>query len=424
MKKIFPEDFLWGTATSAHQVEGNNINSDMWEEEYAEGSPYADKSGDAVDHYRLYREDIKLMASLGLKTYRFSIEWARIEPKAGYYSKSEIEHYRDVLKACHENGITPMVTMHHFTSPRWLMRFGGWSSPNTADRFAKYCEVVFEELGDLIPYALTMNEANLPVMLQELFVNFNFIPPVGIEAKSWTAPEWRESAAKSCSTTIDKYFTFHMASDEASINIIKDAHRKAYVAIKKINPNTKVGLSLALPDIQSIEGGEELAEKTWHKYFKQFIDTVKDDDFFGIQNYTREVYGPSGQVPLAEETEVTECGYEYYPEGLAGAIRRVSRDLNIPIIVTENGIATKDDSRRIEFIKRAIDGVHSCIEEGIDVKGYLYWSTFDNFEWTFGYNMHFGVIDVDRTTQERIVKESAHLLGKITKANGLILGDE
>jgi beta-glucosidase len=419
MIKTFPKNFLWGTATAAHQVEGNNINSDVWAEEYSEGSPYADKSGDAVDHYRLYKDDIKLMAELGFKVYRFSIEWARIEPEAGYYSKSEIEHYRDVLKACHENGITPVVTMHHFTSPRWLMRFGGWSNPETADRFAKYCEVVFKELGDMISYALTMNEVNLPVMLHELFVDFNFIPPVGIEAKSWTAPEWRQSSATACGTTLDNYFTFHMASGEAGINIIKAAHRKAKEVIKRINPNTKIGLTLALPDVQAIEGGEELAEKKWYGYFKQYLDAIAEDDFIGIQNYTREIYGPQGQVPLAEGTEVTECGYEYYPEALAAVIRKVSLDLNIPIIVTENGLATKNDERRVEFIKRAVEGVHSCIEDGIDVQGYFYWSTFDNFEWTFGYNMHFGVIGVDRSTQERIVKDSARVLGEIAKNYGL-----
>jgi beta-glucosidase len=419
MVKTFPEDFLWGTATAAHQVEGNNINTDVWAEEYSVGSPYADKSGDAVDHYRLYREDIELMARLGLKTYRFSMEWARIEPEAGFYSKSEIEHYRDVLKVCHENGIIPMVTMHHFTSPRWLMRVGGWSNPETADRFAKYCEVVFKELGELIPYALTMNEVNLSVMLRELFVNFNFIPPVGIEAKSWTAPEWRESAAKACGTTLDNYFTFHMASDDSSIAIIKDAHRKAREMIKRINPDTKVGLTLALPDVQYIEGGEELAGEIWDKYFKQYLDAIQGDDFFGIQNYTREIYGPNGQIPPGQGVEVTECGYEYYPEGLAGAIRKVARDLDIPIIVTENGIATLNDVRRIEFIKRAIEGVHSCIADGINVQGYIYWSTFDNFEWTFGYKMHFGVIGVDRSTQARIVKDSAQLLGEISQNNGL-----
>jgi beta-glucosidase len=417
MKYIFPKPFLWGTATSAYQVEGNNNKSDMWAEEYSEGSPYKDYSGDAVNHYNLYKQDIELMASLGLNSYRFSIEWSRIEPEQGVYSKEEIDHYRDVIKVCYDNNITPVVTMMHFTSPQWLMQIGGWKNPKTADLFAKYCEAVFKELGQDIPYVLTMNEVNLPVMLKELFINLDFMPPVGMDAKSWTAPGWRESAAKKCGTTVDQYFTFHMASDEASLEIVKEAHRKAREVMKIINPSTKVGFSLALPEIQSIEGGEEQAAKVWHDYFGQFKDVIEGDDFIGVQNYTREKYGPKGQVPLPEGTEVTAMGYEYYPEALAGTIRNVAKELDIPVLVTEHGIATNDDSRRVEFIQRGLKGVHSCIEDGIQVLGYLYWSTFDNYEWTFGYDPHFGSIGVNRDTQERLVKESGTVLGEISKNN-------
>ncbi|PGV53818.1 glycoside hydrolase family 1 protein [Bacillus sp. AFS037270] len=417
MKYVFPNSFLWGTATSAYQVEGNNDKSDMWAEEYSEGSPYRDYSGDAVDHYNRYKQDIELMASLGLNSYRFSIEWARIEPEQGIYSQKELDHYRDVIKVCYDNHITPVVTMMHFTSPQWLMQIGGWKNPKTADLFAKYCEVVFKEFGQDIPYVLTMNEVNLPVMLKELFINMNFMPPVGMDAKSWTAPGWRESAAAKCGTTIDQYFTFHMASDVESLEIVKDAHRKAREVMKKINPSTKVGLSLALPEIQAIEGGDKQAAKVWHDYFGQFKSIIEGDDFIGVQNYTREVYGPEGQVPLAEGTEVTAMGYEFYPEALAGTIRNVAKELNIPVLVTEHGIATNDDSRRVEFIQRGLKGMHSCLEDGIQVLGYLYWSTFDNYEWTFGYDPHFGIIGVNRETQERKVKESGRVLGEISKNN-------
>lgn len=419
MRYIFPESFLWGTATSAYQVEGNNHQSDMWAEEYSEGSPYKDLSDNAVDHYHRYKQDIELMASLGLNSYRFSIEWSRIEPEPGVYSKEEIEHYRDVIKVCYDNHITPVVTMMHFTSPQWLMRMGGWRNPKTADLFAKYCEVVFEELGQYIPYVLTMNEVNLPVMLKELFINLDFMPPVGMDAKSWTAPGWRESAALKCGTTVDQYFTFHMASDEVSLEIVKDAHRKARSVMKKINPLTKVGLSLALPEIQAVEGGEEHAAKVWHDYFGQFKSAIEGDDFLGVQNYTREIYGSQGQIPIAKGTEVTAMGYEYYPEALAGTIRNVAKELDIPVMVTEHGIATTDDSRRVEFIQRGLRGLHSCIEDGIEVLGYLYWSTFDNYEWTFGYEPKFGVIAVIRETQERQVKESGRVLGVISKNNAV-----
>lgn len=419
MASGYPEGFLWGAATAAHQVEGNNVNSDTWAEENAEGSPYAERSGDAIDHYRLYREDIALLARLGLKAYRFSIEWARIEPEAGHYSRSAIEHYRDVLLACREHGLTPVVTLHHFTSPRWLMRFGGWSDPATADRFAAYCETVVRELGDLIPYALTMNEVDLPVMLRDLFASIGQTPPVGIAAESWTAPEWREEAARLCGTTADKYRPFLTASDEASIAVVKDAHVKARAAMKRIRPDIQVGLTLALPDVQALPGGEERAENVWNGYFRQYLDVISGDDFLGLQNYTREVYGPDGAALPEAGAELTQMGYEYDPEALGRVVRQVARDLSIPIVVTEHGVATDDDARRVEFIRRGLEGLQDCLAEGIDVRGYFYWSAFDNFEWNFGYSKTFGIVAVDRSTQERTAKESGRYLGEIARNNGL-----
>jgi beta-glucosidase len=415
----FPQGFLWGSATAAHQVEGNNTNNDIWAEEHAEGSPYKDKSGDAVDHYHRYREDIALMASLGLKAYRFSLEWSRIEPEDGQFSPSAIDHYRGMLEACHEHGLTPIVTMHHFSSPKWIMRLGGWAYPGIGDRFASYCDYVIQQMGELIPYVLTFNEVNLPMMLREVFSNIGMIPPVGIDVSAWSAPKWRESAASLCGTTIDRYFTFHMISDEASIAILKQAHRKAREAIKRLRPEIKVGLSMALSDIQSIPGGEKLAEQKWHDYFIQYTDAVEGDDFFGLQNYTREVYGPQGAVKPAEGAELTQMKYEFYPEALGNVIRKVSKVLSVPIIITEHGVATDDDTRRLEYIRTGLQGVETCLAEGIDVRGYMYWSTFDNFEWNSGYTMTFGMIGVDRSTQERKVKESAQYLGKIARANSL-----
>jgi beta-glucosidase len=416
----FPPNFLWGSTTAAYQVEGNNVNSDFWAEEHAEGSPYKDKSGDTIDHYRLYREDIALMASLGLNTYRFSIEWSRVEPEPGQYSRSAIEHYQDVLETCYKHGITPMVAMHHFSSPKWLMRLGGWASPEVSDRFAKYCEVVFSEIGHLIPYVLTMNEINLPVMLREIFSRIGFIPPVGMNRDAWTAPKWRESAARLCGTTIENYFTFHMISDESSIKNLKETHRKAREAIKRIQPNTKVGFSMALSDIQSIPGGEEEADRKWNSYFRQYLDMLEGDDYFGLQNYTREVYGPEGQVKPAEGAELTQMGYEFYPKALSNVIRKVAKDISIPIIITEHGIATDQDERRVEFIREALEGVVNCLNEGLDVRGYLHWTTFDNFEWQSGYSMKFGFIEVDRTTQERKVKESGRYLGRLAQQVSLV----
>src|SRR5512133_2138818 len=161
----FPKGFLWGTATAAYQVEGNNINSGFWLAEHVPGSMFSEPSGDACDHYHRYTDDIALLADLGFNMYRFSVEWARIEPEEGEFSQAELEHYRRMLIACHEHGLLPMVTFHHFTSPRWLISAGGWENPATADRFARYCERTARCLGDLIGAACTINEGNMGVFL-------------------------------------------------------------------------------------------------------------------------------------------------------------------------------------------------------------------------------------------------------------------
>ena len=161
----FPSGFIWGTATAAHQVEGGNVNSDCWALEMAEHSIFAEPSGDACDHYHLYDRDIALLKQLGFNAYRFSIEWARIQPEENFFSVAALEHYRRVLGSCLAHGVMPMVTFHHFTSPLWFARDGGWLEPSAADRFARYCERAARALGDLIPYACTINEANLPLMI-------------------------------------------------------------------------------------------------------------------------------------------------------------------------------------------------------------------------------------------------------------------
>ena len=153
----FPLKFLWGAATAAHQVEGNNVNSDNWLLERAPNTMYKEPSGDACDHYHLYEQDINHLADLGFNAYRFSIEWARIEPEKGFFSRAELEHYRRMLEACHKRGLTPLVTYSHFTLPRWFAYQGAWENPESVDLFARYCDKATAHLGDLIAYAATFN---------------------------------------------------------------------------------------------------------------------------------------------------------------------------------------------------------------------------------------------------------------------------
>ena len=190
-----------------------------------------------------------------------------------------------------------------------------------------------------------------------------------------------------------------------------EAHTSARAAIREVAPHVKVGLTLSLHDIQAVPGGEENAAKEWVDEFTHYLDAIREDDFLGVQNYSRSLIGPEGQLAAPEGAELTQMDYEFYPEGLEHVIRAVHKDFKGELMVTENGIATADDSRRVEYIRRALEGVSKCVDDGIPVSGYCYWSLLDNFEWQKGYSMTFGLIAVDRTTQIRYPKDSLRYLG-------------
>jgi beta-glucosidase len=191
------------------------------------------------------------------------------------------------------------------------------------------------------------------------------------------------------------------------------AHEAARDAMKEVRQDLKIGLTLSLHDMQPYPGGESFAEKEWEEEFTHYLPYIKDDDFLGVQCYTRKRFDQNGGAQAQEGCLRTQMGYEDYPMAIANVIRKVSKDFHGDLIVTENGIATADDKRRCAFIKEATDGILSCIADGIPVKGYLYWSLLDNFEWQKGFGMTFGLIAVDRTTQTRYPKESLQVLGKL-----------
>ena len=407
----FPQGFLWGTATAAHQVEGNNINSDVWVLEHTRKSPYVEPSGDACDHYHRYRADIALLAELGFNAYRFSIEWARIEPEEGEYSLAVLEHYRDMLRACQEHNITPIVTFHHFTSPRWLMGRGGWESKKTPDRFARYCERATRYLGDLIGAACTINEANIAAVMTKM----GFAAPL----KRIRKERWWLEAADVLGVSPKRLSPFLYAASPKAEKMILRAHRQAVEAIKSASGNFPVGITLALQDIQPSQGGEKFAAKMRREINDIFLESLQGDDFVGVQAYSRARVGPKSFLPPEEGVELTEMQYEFWPEALEADIRDAVAKSGLPVIVTENGIAATDDNRRIEYVRRALQGVSNCLRDGFSVRGYTYWSAFDNFEWSLGYRPTFGLIAVNRETQERTVKPSARWLGAIARANSI-----
>ncbi|MGO4187517.1 glycoside hydrolase family 1 protein [Pseudarthrobacter sp. TAF60_1] len=406
----FPQDFLWGVASAGHQVEGNNVNSDTWFLEHLPGSMFSEPSGDAVDHYHRYREDIALIAGLGFTSYRFSIEWARVEPEEGLFSNAELDHYRRMLEACHENGLTPVVTFHHFTSPRWLLAVGGWEGPRTAELFARYCDRVMAHLGDLIGVACTLNEPNLPWLLESFGIGGETPENRG------SVPVWA-AAAERLGVDASTVAPFQFCSTEAGFAVKVAAHRAATAAIKGRRPELPVGWTLANSDIQSIDGGEELANQVRRDVNERFLAASRGDDFVGIQTYGRTVYGPNGHAPAPEGVPTNQMGEEIYPQALEATIREAHRIAGVPVMVTENGLATEDDTQRVDYLRAAVDCVASCLADGIDVRGYIAWTALDNYEWVFGYGPKFGLIAVDRETQERTPKESAHWLGRLAQAH-------
>lgn len=432
-----PQDFLVGAATAAHQVEGNNIHSDYWAMEHMKYGNFNEPSLDAVDHYNRYEEDIKMIAEAGLNAYRFSIEWARIEPEQGVYDENEIEHYRKVLTCCRENGVEPIVTMMHFTSPKWLIENGGWENEATVEAFKNYCQYATEQLGDLMHYVCTINEANMGIQVAAISARYRAqmmakmqqmqqggaeekkdlegTAQVGMNFNDMMANMQKQKEENVEIFGTDTLQTFVSARTPEGDMLVIRAHQAAKAAMKAVKPELQIGLTLSLHDIQAQEGGEETAAKEWVDEFTHYVPYIKEDDFFGLQNYSRSLIGPNGILPVPEGAEITQMDYEYYPEGLEHVIRRVYEEMPMPIMVTENGIATADDTRRVAYIQTAMKGVENCIQDGIPVKGYMYWSMMDNFEWQKGFGMTFGLISVDRTTQTRTAKPSLVVLGNYTK---------
>jgi beta-glucosidase len=404
--KSFPKGFLWGAATAAHQVEGNNVNSDLWVLEHVKPTIFPDPSGDACDHYHRYADDIRLLARMGLNTYRFSIEWARIEPERGFFSNAELEHYRRMLAACHENNVKPMVTFYHFTSPRWFAALGGWEADASVDLFTRYCERASKHLGDMISFATTFNEPNVPILLRWMDIK------MGGDA----GEDMIRQGARAVGS--ERFGSFFLGNQEKLRDNMVAAHHRGLTAMRSGPGRFPVGVNIAMADDQETGPGSGRDRKR-EEVYGPWLRAAAKSDFVGVQTYSRARVGANKDLPPEPGIELTQMGYEFWPEALEQTIRYASAQAKVPVYVTENGIGTEDDTRRIEYIKRALAGVHHCLADGIDVRGYIHWSLLDNFEWMMGYRPKFGLVAVNRDTQERTPKPSAHVLGDFAKRNSL-----
>lgn len=381
---------MWGTATAAHQIEGGNVNNDWWVFEHTPGSGCVESSGDACDSWNRFEQDLDMVARLGLGSYRFSVEWSRIEPEEGEWSTASLDHYTRIIAGCHERNIEPVVTFHHFTTPRWLSAKGGWESDQVPDLFARYCKRTASAIGDGIGRACTINEPNIVSLMGYLVGVF----PPGVH----DVGRRRTVTANLCKS-----------------------HRLAVEALRSGPGDYPVGMTLSMTEYQATEGGEAKRDQIRRSMEDVFLEATGGDDFIGVQTYSRMRVGPDGALDNEPGVPVTTMGYERWPQALEATIRRAWEvTKGIPVLVTENGTSTEVDAERISFVTEALQGVLRSIRDGVEVLGYTYWSLLDNFEWALGYGPKFGLIAVDRQTFERSPKPSAEWFGRVARANALV----
>ena len=411
----FPKGFLWGCATAAHQVEGNNTNNNWWQWEQEGGHiKGGDISGIACDHYNRFDSDFALAQDLGHNAHRLSVEWSRIEPEEGRWDMKEVAHYRQVMESLHRHGLTPMVTLHHFTNPIWFERRGGWLDPQAPELLARYAGFIARELGDLVPFWLTINEP-MVVVVSYIFGG----GPRGL--RDWNA-----------AMTVSRH--------------LLQAHGSMYKAVKEATShNPQVGPVLAMPYIEPYDPNSEEDQEAargvdllMNEYFLAGIDTgtvrppvgqgeevpgLKDSwDFIGINYYSRHRIAHDqppdiGGLP-PPDAELTLSGYEVYPEGFYRQLMRL-KQYGLPVYVTENGISTKDDTQRCGYLLRHLAEVHRALQEGTGIRGYLHWTFTDNFEWADGYQQWFGMAAMEPGTLKRRPRPSAYLYHDIARGNAV-----
>lgn len=410
LHKRFPEGFIWGTATAGHQVEGNDVGSDMWFLEQLQPSLFVEHVGDADNSLELWPADLDLVRSFDLNAYRFSLEWSRIEPEPGQFSLAMLDHYLRIIEGCRSRGLKPIVTFNHFTTPRWFGGRGGWTNPESPALFERFCERAARHLAKDIHSATTLNEPNLLRLLS--WVN---LPPAMKELQR----AMLDKAARMLG--VAKFTAANIANaedlDALQTNLL-EGHRRGRQAIKAARADLPVGVSLAVMDDQALGKHSLRDEKRAHVY-GAWLEAVKDDDFVGVQNYERAQYDAKGVVPPPQGVPLDGMGREIYPPSLANAVRYVHEQTARPILVTEHGLVTNDDRQRAAFIPAALSHLADVMAAGIPVLGYTHWTLLDNFEWIFGYKPHFGLCAVDRQTFKRTPKPSAAVFAAIARANAV-----
>lgn len=401
----FPNNFLWGAATSSYQVEGGNDNTDWWAWEKTAGK---ENSGDACRHYQLYEQDFDLARGLGHNAHRLSVEWARVEPREGEFSQEAIDHYAAVIRALRARGIEPVVTLHHFTNPLWFARSGAWENRRSVERFFRYCEVIVRALAPEVRWWVTINEPSIYASHSYIFGAW---PP---QTKSFF--KTKAVYDNMIWAHIKVYRLVHRIYDELGLSSPAVGVAQHVQAIVPCDDSIKNRLAAAL-------------RKRWfHLGIFDILKRQKAMDFIGLNYYSRQLVDLSGWWPGNFVWEVCQrghspceknaLGWDIYPQGLYQVLTEL-KTYGVPVIISENGICTADDEQRWRFIKSHLQSVHRAIETGVPVAGYLYWSLLDNFEWAEGFKPRFGLIEIDYKTQARTVRESAKRYAEVCRTGSL-----
>lgn len=399
-KLVFPKGFLWGSAVSAHQVEGNNTNSDWWAWENSEKriralkqkgkDPQNFRSGRACDFYNRYKADFDLAKSLNHNAFRLSIEWARVQPQQGQFSDHELQHYKDVLQAAKSHGLKTFVTLHHFTNPFWFAQIGGFEKRENVPLFLEYVKKTVTELDQYADFWITINE---PEMYCTLSYSIGVWPP---QKKN------------------------PILALRVARNLIL-AHNEAKKQISEVT-KTPVGLAYHLSDLQPANIFSKLTTLIVNYVLNEFVlkRTIRSCDYIGVNYYMHHHVGMFGFLAKSMSQHMTsDLGWGVHPEGIERVLLKLKK-FRKPIYITENGIADAADTRRGKFIKDHLCYLYRAIKKGVDVRGYLYWSLVDNFEWADGFAPRFGLVEVDYKTQSRRIRKSALAYAQICKTNELI----
>lgn len=420
----FPDNFLWGTASSAHQVEGNNANNDWWAfEQQPDAIWYGDRSGLACDWWRNAERDFDLMTEMGHNTHRLSVEWSRIEPEESVYDPAAITRYREMLAGLRQRGIEPMVTLFHFSTPLWLARQGGWRNPAAIVHFRRFVRHTVQQLGDLVTLWCTINEP-------AVYTAFAYL--LGEHAPG-------EESLPLCLRVLRH---------------LLQAHGAAYRVIRALDGSAKVGLVKNVQIFEPLAPRDRAAARMAGILDRIFnglvLQAVQDGrmgfplglgfttqgplvdslDFWGLNYYTRRQVDLSrlgdGLLDMLQPmpgAEISDCGRygtygEVYPAGMYRTLKRMA-GLGKPIYITENGLPDADDDQRPRFLLTHLAQVQRASAEGVDVRGYYHWSFTDNFEWAEGWSLRFGLVALDEATQARDPRPSAQLYSQIIQANAI-----